>query len=182
MYIYFLPLNTTSLDASGPLSPEGEAIIPNPTSDGGVEHTSARFLPAHEWLSLARSGSVILIPPQYVLLHLLEPMLAPPNSIPPLSHEQLQQQREEVMKFLATGDPPWSEMCISPYMLSFDKESGEAVVGLDRPGAELEGTGRRGDGERVVLVKMEKQGARVLDVRSRDDFLKKSGKAKSGKL
>lgn len=46
-------------------------------------------------------------------------------------------------------------------------KDGRSVLGLDYPGPELEGSGRGGDGERVVLVRFKKEGPRDVEVRGR---------------
>ena len=68
------------------------------------------------------------------------------------------------MEFVKTGDPPWGEKCISPTGIMWKEGDGRAVLALDKPGPELEGSGRRGDAERVVLVKFRREGPRELDV------------------
>lgn len=76
------------------------------------------------------------------------------------------------MEFVQTGDPPWGEKCISPTGIMFKEGDGRAVLALDKPGPELEGSERRGDAERVVLVKFRKEGPRELDVAWRKDILR----------
>lgn len=49
------------------------------------------------------------------------------------------------------------------------KEDGRAVLGLDKPGPELEGSGRNGERERVVLVDFAKTGPRKVEVVWRKD-------------
>ncbi|MCJ1327432.1 hypothetical protein MMC10_004101 [Thelotrema lepadinum] len=135
MYLYFLPLSS---DASSPsstsLSPS-ESIhqIQIPTSDGGVEHTTATFEHASTWLSLANpeayppdslsldpSGKkpkpeIILFPPQLYLLHRISPFLptppSPPSSASPnskhtssFSTEELSRQRRSLLEFITDPD------------------------------------------------------------------------------
>ncbi|KAI4119065.1 MAG: hypothetical protein LQ345_000985 [Seirophora villosa] len=140
MYLYFLPLAHGGIPQT----------LHVPTSDGGVEHTEADFLPAREWLARARADEIILFPPQFFLLSLVADFLGPSaaDGAEGLSTEALQAQREALLRFVATGDPPWGEKCITLLPL---KRDGEALImGLDEPGPELEGTDRRGDGERVI--------------------------------
>jgi len=171
MYVYFLPLantdDTHTPSATGLPSSARESVIPIPTHDGGIEHTAARFATASEWLELARREKIILFPPQFLLLHLIEPFLSPPAQ----SREELQKQRESLRKFLHSGDPPWTEKCISPIQLMKRKSDGRAVLSLDKSGFELEGTQRRGDAERVVLVEFRKEGPRKVEVAWRKDVL-----------
>jgi len=169
MYVYFLPLahDTHTNHPTGLPSSSRESVIPTPTHDGGIEHTAARFAMASEWLELARREKIILFPPQFLLLHLIEPFLSPPAQ----SREELQKQRESLREFLHSGDPPWTEKCISPIQLMKRKGDGRAVLSLDKPGYELEGTQRRGDAERVVLVEFRKEGPRKVEVAWRKDVL-----------
>ncbi len=121
-----------------------------PTSDGGIEHTEAEFLPADEWLSRAQAGSIILFPPQFFLLSLVADYLKAPVGKEDLTliTKTLQSQRDALLEFVETGNPPWGEKCISPWPLK--KEGKRLVMGLDDPGPELEGTSRKGDSERVI--------------------------------
>jgi 8-oxo-dGTP pyrophosphatase MutT (NUDIX family) len=166
MYLYFLPL------ASGGTL-QKEVMIPVPTHDGGIEHTAARFAPAGEWLEKARKGDVILFPPQFLLLYLIEPFLANPSASA-LSRDQLQEQRQELKDFIYAGAPPWTEKCISPTQLMRHRD-GRAVLGLEKPGQELQGTMRSGEVDRVVLVKNTKDGPREVEVAWRSDVLSGEG-------
>lgn len=166
-------------------SEEEETVIPKPTHDGGIEHTAARFLPPSTWLRLAQSGRVILFPPQFFLLHLLSQFLSPhnPSSSTPLpSPEELERQRKAMMEFVRSSDPPWGEKCISPTALGMPggkrREDGRVVLGLDRPGPELEGKGRRGESDHVVLVEFKKEGPRRLEVRMKKEVLAEGREAK----
>lgn len=174
MYLYFLPL---------PVAPESEKRILEelpeggkpeqihlPTSDGGIEVTEARFLPASEWLHLAKAGEIMLFPPQFLLLHLVSEILDKqprPVDSSLSSLEELEKRRAELVKFVHSGTPPWREKCISPKMLKMAGD-GRAVLGLDHPGPELGASERRGESERVVIVRFKKGGAREVDVASRD--------------
>ncbi|MCJ1251030.1 hypothetical protein MMC30_008261 [Trapelia coarctata] len=173
MYIYFLPLaNTPSASAAKSIPTNSEAMIANPTSDGGIEHTTARFLPPSKWLEMSQVGEIILFEPQYVLLHLLAPLLSPENAPITIDPKELARQRERVLNFVKSGDPPWTEKCISPIQFSGKQEDGRVVIGLHKPGPELEGSRRRGDDERVVLVLFRKDGLRKVGVVWKNDVLK----------
>lgn len=155
-------------------------MIPAPTHDGGKEHTAARFLPPSTWLRLAQEGRIILFPPQFFLLHLLSPFLSPNNpsaSTPIASHDELQRQRQAMLEFVKTGDPAWGKKCISPTALTLPygkrREDGRQVLGLDRPGPELDGK-RRGEQDRVVLVEFKKEGPRRVEVGWRKEVLAES--------
>lgn len=215
MYIYFLPLSSVSptkkaapqgTPPNSGLEEEGdELMIPNPTHDGGIEHTAARFLPANKWLNLARQNRIILFPPQFFLTLLLAPYLAAsvtsPSSPVPSTHE-LEQERQRCLAFLSAprsyaGEPEvsWADACISPNVLGKGEygdnaqdgvggvDKSTAVLDLSRPGKEVEalGQGRRGVREWVVTTKFKGEGPRDVDVRRREDVLGRKGKGK-GKL
>jgi hypothetical protein len=173
MYIYFLPLTQTSKNISS------KSVIPVPTSDGGVEHTAALFAPCKTWLEQARRNEIILFPPQFYLMHLLSPFLASfssSSSSSPQSTTQLQEQRNRVMEFLKGdgGDGKgvsWEEKVMSPIGILMRKSDGRSVLGLEKPGPELMGSGRGGDEKRVVLVRFGKEGPRDVDVRDRVEIL-----------
>lgn len=197
MYLYFMPLaSSPTRPSSGSsvtgLDADAEAMIPKPTHDGGIEHTAARFLPATEWIEQARSGSIILFPPQLFLLHLLVPFLdaaADASSLTKMPFadasapdvSELQRRRQKLREFVKTSDPPWGEKCISPVQLFRRKSDRRTVLGLDKPGQELEGSDRRGDLERVVLVDFRKEGPRNVEVAWRKDIFDQEN-ANSGKL
>ena len=133
-----------------------------PTPDGGIEHTAATFLYPVEWLRRCLAREIVMFPPQFFLLNLLSGFLAPlPPRTPPSSHTQdsdraiLQRQRDRLMEFVqGDGDPPWGEKCISPDSIKLDGRKG-LILGLAKPGPELEGTGRMGDKERVIRVELD---------------------------
>lgn len=54
------------------------------------------------------------------------------------------------------------------------------VLGLDKPGLELEGSGRRGDEERVVLVEFRKDGPRKVEVRWRREVFSEERTSRKG--
>ena len=175
MYLYFLPLPSPQPSPEDP--EEGttgikpETIVHKPTSDGGKEHTSARFFPPSKWLSMARAGEIILFPPQFFLLHLLTPFLSPENVPNILDVEQLEQQRTLVKDFVKSGNPNWMEKCISPTALGNKLPDGRVAMSLNHPGMELEGSDRKGDDERVVLVNFKEEGPREVEVAWKKDVL-----------
>ena len=189
MYLYFLPtLNSTPLsDAANQSGADDEEgiRIPVPTTDGGLEHTTARFLPASVWLRLAQEGRIILFPPQFFLLHqvaqhfdnLPSPTAYGSISREPLPREELEARRKRLTDFVRTGEPPWTEKCISPTVQPLrggkKREDGRVVLGLNRPGPELEAakTGRKGVPDQCVLVEFKKEGPRKLAVISREEAL-----------
>lgn len=204
MYLYFLPLgSTTPTKRAAPsgtppgsaLEEEAEIVIPNPTHDGGIEHTAARFLPPNKWIDLARQNRIILFPPQFFLTLMLAPYLSstvtsPSSPIP--STSDLALEREKLMNFLLkprfyAGKPEvsFAEACISPIVLGqgdygesaqdgiggVDKNT--AVLVLDRPGKEAEAQGQRRMGIRewVVTTRFKGEGPRDVDVKRRDEVL-----------
>jgi hypothetical protein len=177
MYIYFLPISESQASAVGSIPSSTEAVIPTPTHDGGVEHTEARFLPASTWLDMARSGEIILFPPQFFLLHLISQFLTPALPSAP-SSDALEQQRTQLRGFLAGGDPPWGEVCISPTALAIgplaDKRT---VLSLEASGDEVKHLGRRGVKEYVVLTSRVGPTPSNLDVRLREDVLEEARRA-----
>ncbi|KAL3450145.1 hypothetical protein BJX65DRAFT_22977 [Aspergillus insuetus] len=169
MYIYFLPLPLDSEKSLlNEIPAEGEREeIQIPTSDGGVEISEAQFLPASEWLRKAGAGEIILFPPQFVLLSLASQFLdTQPRTASP---DELQRRRTQLIDFAHSGSPPWTEKCISPKVGKF-VEDGRAVMLLDHPGPELKDTDRRGESERVVLVRFEGGGARELSLAWKKDI------------
>jgi len=171
MYLYFLPLPEDNPEVANEYKLDGTAMLP--TSDGGKENTAAEFRRASEWLDLARNGDIILFPPQFLLLYLLVPLLDEvqgrydPHNLP----QDLAQRRQQVLEFVQTGDPPWTEKYISPTGITFRKEDGRAVLALDKPGPELKDSNKRGEDKMVVLVKFNKEGPRQVEVAMRDDIL-----------
>lgn len=185
MYIYFLPSEDSKPipSAAQPLpkgtgapalDPKQETADFTPTPDGNIENTAATFLPAQTWLDLAQRGSIILFPPQFLLLHLISQLLDNDTISPP---QRIQQLRDFIYRTPEDGSsPPWSEKCISPYALPMPRPRGDGKValGLDKPGPEVASSGLQGDKERVVLVKWSKEGPRELEVRMRSEVVAES--------
>jgi 8-oxo-dGTP pyrophosphatase MutT (NUDIX family) len=169
MYLYFLPTASRVLDQT-PLSGAKETIIPTPTPDGGVEHTAAQFLPAEKWIEMARSGEVIMFPPQFFLLSMVAQFLSPkvPNA---LTIDVLEQQRKELREFAKGGDPLWADVCISPAALIGKLGDGKTVMALDKPGEGLEKQGRSGTREFVIMVEFSKGGPRKLQLKTRKQVM-----------
>jgi len=181
MYIYFLPLTQKSAK-----NISTKAVIPVPTSDGGLEHTAALFASCQDWLAQATRNEIILFPPQFYLMHLLAPFLDVSSS-KNLTTEELQSQRDKVLEFLKGdgGDGKgvkWADKVMSPIGLMMRKGDGKNVLGLDKPGPELKDSGRRGDERLVVLVNFAKTGPRDLEVRLRKEILDEERAAKDTKL
>lgn len=161
-----------------------------PSADGGIEHTAAQFAPAQSFLARAAENSIILFPPQAYLLTLLARLLtgsaAGVEAGPPPHYAG---QRRRLVSFLgsnvtadteagrrhATARIPWAEKVICPYKLLFREQDGRTVMALDKPGPELEGSGRGGDWERVALVKFGgRRGPSDVEIRLRDEVLEEA--------
>lgn len=185
MYLYMLPLSSPV-----PGTPERQVIIHAPIHDGGLEHTAATFDDASAWLSKSHNGEIVLFPPQLYLLNLVSQFThgAPPSrQTSTISH--FQSQRDALLQFLntvptarpgtdakalshPTAQIPWAEKVMSPTSLFIRRGDGRVVLGLDKPGPELKGSGRGGDWDRVVLVKFKKEGPTGVEVRWRDEVLR----------
>ncbi|KAK4210672.1 nucleoside diphosphate-linked moiety X motif 19, mitochondrial [Rhypophila decipiens] len=194
MYIYMLPLSAASASLGPTAGAEGhEVIIPTPTHDGGLEHTAAAFDDPSNWISRARSGEIILFPPQFFLLHIVSQFIKGGDTS---SARNYQTEREGLMEFLsrtptvrsdrpggkearihATASIPWADKVISPTVLFMRQSDRRVVLGLDKPGPELKGTKRGGDWDRVVLVSFRKEGPRDVEVRWREDVLREEREA-----
>ncbi|KAL2001749.1 hypothetical protein VTN02DRAFT_1303 [Thermoascus thermophilus] len=179
MYLYFLPVpeeSDTGLLQELPAEGEREEVQV-PTSDGGIEITEARFLPASQWLQMARSGEIILFPPQFFLLHLIAQFLdKEPRQV--TSPEELKRRRSELLEFVNSGTPPWTQKYISPRQLKRTPD-GRAVLALDSAGPELKGSDKKGETDRVVLVRFQKEGPREVEVRWKKDVLSHEVNSKS---
>lgn len=180
MYLYMIPdaADGTAAEAAR----QREMIVPTP--DGGVEHTAARFDDATSWLEKARSGELILFPPQVYLLHLVAQFCsgAAPSS-PREARAHYASQREKLVAFLQkvptsdsgkaaehpTSTIPWSDKVMSPRNLFVRSSDDRIVLGVDAPGPELKGTGRGGDHERVVLVSFTHEGPRRVEIMDREE-------------
>jgi hypothetical protein len=180
MYLYFLPI-TSAPDKIGAFK---EAVIPTPTHDGGLEHTAAKFLPPSAWLDMAKSGEIIMFPPQFFLLTMISQFLKPTVDAP-MSPETLEQQRKQLRQFVkhSRRDPSWGDACISPLgILGGKYGDGRAVLSLEKPGLDLAKLGRKGIKEYVVLVQFSKEGPRKCEVRLREEVLGSEGGKETGKL
>lgn len=199
MYLYMLPLppsSSTDPDNPDTRAVEQETILQVPTHDGGLEHTAATFDTVSAWLDRARDGSIILFPPQLFLLTLLSEFLAGDPAASCSADEQTRHysdQRSAVVEFLSRTPTspagsgrvrkhpaaliPWAEKVISPTALFMLPGDGRLVLGLDKPGPELAGSGRGGDPDRVVLVDFKKEGPRRVEVRTREEVLRQRREA-----
>jgi hypothetical protein len=164
MYLYFLPLPANvDKELLNELPVEGERDeLEIPTSDGGIEVTEAQFLPASEWISRAQQAEIILFPPQFLLLHLVSGFLDK-ESRAGASLQEMEKRRQGLVEFVHSGSPPWTQKCISPKMMQMTRD-GRAVLALDEPGPELKGSDKRGESDRVVLVRFKKGSAREVAV------------------
>lgn len=166
MYLYFLPI---ARDHQQDLDTEMRI---HPRHDGGIEITDARFLESSEWLRKAQAGKVKLLPPQYFLLSLASRFLDT-WSRSRQSLVILRLQRRKLLQFVNAGSPPWTQICISP---TIDRilSDGRALVRLDSPGPELEGSERSGVKDTVMLARFDKTGPRDIEIISKEDGTEKS--------
>ncbi|KAJ4419565.1 hypothetical protein N0V82_004868 [Gnomoniopsis sp. IMI 355080] len=197
MYLGFMPLsspapNTTTAAAASNIVVEDvhHHHHQTPTSDGGIEHTAATFAPASEWLARQRRGEIFLFPPQCFLLTMVARAFA---AVPAVDDTgaYYEAQRAALLRFVRSGGGagggsarsretvgiPWTEKVMSPEVLFRRESDGRLVLGVDKPGLELKGTGRGGDYEKVVLVNFTKEGPRDVEVRDRAEVMneQKSG-------
>lgn len=137
----------------------------------------AQFLPASEWLRLASKNDIVLFPPQYLLLHIVSQFLdKEPRET--ASSEELRRRRSELVEFVHSGNPPWTQKYISPKLLKVLPD-GKVVLALDSPGPELKGSDKKGEADRVVIVRFKKEGPRDVEVRWRKEVFEDDSKEKS---
>ena len=134
-----------------------------------VETMAPEWRSARDWLSRARSGEIILFPPQFLLLYLVSEVL---DGAGDSSEEDVLRKREALKKRIE-GEG-WGQKYISPIGTSVG-EDGRSVLSLDKPGPELRGSGLKGEEEYVVLVKFNKEGPRNVEVGLKRDVLKERG-------
>lgn len=183
MYLYFLPLaREPNSDIVEDIPTEQGSETQVPTSDGGVEVTEAQFLPASEWLRLARSKDIIVFPPQVLLLTLVAQFLdkAEPDGENPqsISPEESSRRRDELYQFAHSGTPPWTQKFISPQPIA-TYDDGRSILGLDSSGPELQATDKKGESDRVVLTRLSKEGPREVEIRWRHEVLPQKEASKS---
>ena len=175
MYMYYMPLpHQKNSDVSKDIPSKKGSEVQVPTSDGGIEITEAQFLPATEWLRRARIGEIIMFPPQVMLLSFVAQFLDKPgpNGESPrsISPEESEKRRAELVNFTRTSTPPWTDKYISPRPVG-QYEDGRLILGLDWPGPELEKSEKKGETDRVVLVRFKKEGPREVEIRWRHEVL-----------
>jgi hypothetical protein len=178
MYVYFVHLKETNNPSIHATSDEVETMAPE-------------YRPAHAWLSAARSGDVILFPPQFILLWHASRYLDTQDSRGVYSSQdspsavEIVERRRQLYNFITReGSPTWSDMFISPIGKGMSGD-GRSYLGLESPGPELKGSKLRGDTEYVVMVKFNKEGPRQLEVRKRaevfEEEMVRREKEKDGK-
>lgn len=193
MYIYFMPLAESPRTPAADGGPVDIDVVQTPTPDGGVEHTAATFADASEWLRRQARGEIVLFPPQCYLLTLVAQVFGSvsPESVGNDLEARYAAQRRALVEFVrrtpTTADGgavdggkalhpsaliPWSDKVMSPHTLFIRDSDDRIVLGIDKPGPELKGTGAGGDFERVVLVKFAKGGPRDVEVRGREEVLR----------
>ena len=168
MYLYFLPLESSSQESS-------PAQIP--TSDGGIEHTEAVFDYADTWLEKSKNGEIVLFPPQVFLLIQIAAFLKPLARVDPEASAEkrramLEEQRARLLIMVQDEDedPSWAEKCISPRPLR--REGAKVVMGLDYAGDEVQGENRRGDLKRVMVWSLGNSGPTDVQVQMRSQVEK----------
>ncbi|KIV82728.1 hypothetical protein PV11_04814 [Exophiala sideris] len=161
MYIYFVELE----EAGNP------SVRATPDR---VETMAPEWRRARDWLNGARSGEIILFPPQFLLLYLTSEILdrGVVNGQDEARDEVLRKREQLRHRIEKEGSPAWKDKFISPMGLQFGREDGRSVLALDKPGPELKGSGLKGDSEYVVLVKFRKEGPRQLEIALRKDVLR----------
>ncbi|POR33171.1 Nucleoside diphosphate-linked moiety X motif 19, mitochondrial [Tolypocladium paradoxum] len=182
MYVYLLPL-------SRPTGPS-EMLVPTP--DNGVEHTAALFAPPQTVLRRAAEHSMTLFPPQHYLVHLLARFLTGGTGALEEGPLHYAAQRAKLLSFLrrvptaeteegrwnATSGISWADKVMCPRRMLTRASDGRVVLGLEKPGPELEGTRRGGDWERVALVRFGKGGPRDVEIRRRVDVMEEERASK----
>ncbi|EEP76868.1 conserved hypothetical protein [Uncinocarpus reesii 1704] len=153
---------------------EPDTEVQAPTTDGGIEITEAQFLPATEWLRRARVEDVIMFPPQVLLLDFVAEYLDRPSpdgtSPQAVSVEESNRRRQDLISFAHSGSPPWTHKFISPQPMGTVAD-GRQILDLSQPGPELKGTDKKGETDRVVLVRFSKEGPREVEIRWREEVL-----------
>ncbi|XWW95292.1 hypothetical protein V2A60_003249 [Cordyceps javanica] len=187
MYLYLLPLTRHDVPS--------KMVIPTP--DGGIEHTAALFAAPQAWIKQARQGEVILFPPQFFILDTVGRHVGggKPGSLEEESR-RFMQQRRRLLRFVKevptattalgrahpSSQVAWADKVISPLPMYMRESDGRAVLSLNYPGPELEGTDRVGDFEHVVLTKFGKKGPTGVEVRLREEILDEDAQPKEGRL
>lgn len=169
MYLYFLPLTSSSN-----LPQE----IQTPTSDGGIEHTTAEFLPVSEWLTRSKADEIILFPPQFFLLSVIAPFLSPTPEAKDTA--ALQAQRDRLFDFLKhkeDGESTWADKCIGSTPVG--KVGNRVYMSLEPAGPEVEGTGRKGDGRRMISWIFREGRTQDLEVSWTADVMKEKERLES---
>lgn len=183
MYLFSMPLAAADT-LHGDVDVQ---TVAEPTSDGGIEHTAATFAPAEEWLARQARGEIVLFPPQCFLLTLVARVFA---GVGGSGREDYAAQREALVRFVqsvetgegATAGIPWTDKVMSPEVLFRRESDGRFVLGVDMPGFELEGSGRGGDYERVVLVNFGKAVPRDVEVRARGEVMREREAEVKGRI
>jgi hypothetical protein len=172
MYLYFMPVLEDranghliqDIPAKGELE-QGQV----PASDGGIEIMEARFLPAHRWLQMARSGDISLFPPQFLLLHLVSQFLDG-EPLQDVSPGALEYRRRALLNFVYSGNPQWTEKYISPNPIKVLPDK-RIMLELDKPGPELRGSGKEGVKDMVIVARFKSDGPQEVEVRWRKDII-----------
>lgn len=179
MYIYFVDV--------------AESGNPSTRATGDkIETMAPEWRRASAWLERARSGEIILFPPQFLLLYLISEVLDRGfvDGVAE-SDDVVVSKRDELRKVIEQGGtgggkkggqwPAWRDKFISPIGLQFGRDDKRQVLGLDKPGPELKDSQLVGEWEHVVLVKFAKEGPRQVEVGFRDQILSEAREAEKDK-
>lgn len=160
MYVYFVPVTERRRHLLA-------------TADQ-IETMSPEWKTASEWIKRARSGEIILFPPQFILLYLISSFLDKPGDPAEsrdIPEEERMRRRDALKDFMMNDNSPvpWTDKFISPVSSPTKWVDGRQILVLDKQGPELENSGLKGDTSRLVLVKFSKEGPRKVDVIDRQD-------------
>lgn len=155
MYVYFVPVTERRRHLLA-------------TADQ-VETMSPEWKKASDWIAEARSGKIILFPPQFILLYLMATFLDKPGDPADgrdIPDEERMKRREALQKFMLEdrSPVPWTDKFISPAPGPVKWADGRNVLALDQQGPELKDSGLKGDTSRFVLVRFSKEGPRDVEV------------------
>lgn len=164
MYVYFVPVTERRRHLLA-------------TADQ-VETMSPEWKKASDWIAEARSGKIILFPPQYILLYLISTFLdkeGDPSESRDVPEEERMERRERLKRFMTEdrSPVPWTEKVISPVPGPAKWIDGRQILALDKQGPELKNSSLKGDTSRYVLVRFSKEGPRDVEVIDRQAAEKK---------
>lgn len=160
MYVYFVPVQERRRHLLA-------------TADQ-IETMAPEWKTPAQWIAEADAGTIILFPPQYILLHIISTFLdkpGDPGESRDVPEEERMRRREALQTFMKEDRSPvaWADKFISPVPGPAKWTDGRQILALDKPGPELRDSGLRGDTSRVVLVAFSKEGPRKVAVMDRKE-------------